>query len=181
MRNEPGEIVVGDSAGWSVALNDYPAPDWVLHYAMFNKDSNQSFDAAADGTDHKVSLASATTGAWAAGRYDWSAYVTKGSERESVATGVFIIKADPSLGLNYDGRSHARKMLEAIEATLEGRATRQDIELMKGQYGERAIERDPDLLRKWRDEYKKEVKAEDDQVALRAGKTVSRSTKIRFT
>lgn len=181
MKPEPGEIVAGDSAQWNVTLADHPAPDWVLHYALFNKTANISFEATADGADHLVTLTAATTVAWAPGRYDWAAYVTNGDERETVATGVIIIKADPSLGVNRDDRSHARKMLEAIEATLEGKATSQDAELVKGQYGERAIERDPDMLRKWRDRYRKEVKAEDDLVAMKAGKRVPRSTKIKFT
>lgn len=180
MKTEPGEIVAGDSVEWSVTLDEYPAPDWVLHYAMFNKDSNQKFDAVADGSNHKVLLDSVTTAPWSAGRYDWTSYVTKGAERKNVAMGVFIIKADPTLGVNLDGRSHARKMLEAIEATLEGRASRQDLELMKGQFGERAVERDPELLLKWRDYYRKETQAEDDMAAMQAGVTKPRNTKIIF-
>ena len=185
MSNEPGQIVAGDSVDWTENLNDYPAPDWVLHYALFNKDGNYSFDAGADGTGHKAALTAATTAAttaaWAAGRYDWASYVTKGAERESVATGAIIIKAHPAAGVPLDGRTHARKMLDALEATLEGKATTQDLDLVKGQFGERAMERDPELLRKWRDHYRTEVQDEEDKAAMKAGKKRSRNIKMKFT
>jgi len=180
MRDEPGKIVAGDSVEWTVQLADHPAPDWVLHYAMFNKDANQSFDAIADGANHKVQLTKTATATWAAGRYDWASYVTSGAERVTVSTGVFIIVADPSSGTPFDGRSHARKMVDAIEATLEGTATKEQLDILKGQYGDRAIERDPDLLRKLRKEYRREIKDENSMNDMKSGYRQPKNTKIIF-
>jgi len=181
MKTEPGEITVGGSLDWSVTLADYPAPDWVLHYAFFNGTANGSFDAAADGSDHKVDLTSAVTGTWAAGRYNWTAYVTKGDEQKSVGEGVFIFKPNPTVATNLDGRSHARKMLEAIEATLEGRGTADELDLVKGQFGERAIERNLDMVQKWRRKYRDEVEAEDSAQAMADGEPAPKNIHVKFT
>lgn len=181
MKNEPGEITIGDSLDWTETLSDYPAPDWVLHYAFFNATDNGSFDAVADGTDHEVVLTSAITGAWKAGRYNWTAYVTKGSEQKTIDEGVFIFKPNPTAGVPVDARSHARKMLEAIEATLESRGTADQLDLVKGQFGERAIERNLEQVKKWRDKYRDEVAAEDSEQAMSDGGTAPKNIHVKFT
>lgn len=181
MIPEPGTITTGDSMSWNVSLPDYPAGDWVLHYAMFNAGGNYAFDAGADGVTHVVSLAIADTAAWTPGRYDWTAYVTRGTERKVITTGTFIIKPDPTAGTNYDARSHARKMLDAIEAALENRATTQQLDMIRGTFGDRAIELAPEKLIVARDKYKAEVATEDRQAKMQRGERVPRNIKIKFT
>lgn len=178
MKPEPSVIYIGDDVTWNVVLSDYEAPDWVLHYSLFNKDANHQFDCTADGVEHK---AAPDTSTWSAGRFDFVAYVAKGAEQHTVATGVFTVKPDPTAATNYDGRSHAQRMLESIEAIIEGRYTTQDMDLVKGQFGERAVERDPQLLQQWRDKYKAEVADEQAAAALADGAKKSNNIKMRFT
>lgn len=185
MPIEPREIAASDSLSWERSLTDYPASEgWTLHYALFNATAAYTIDSTADGDTHIVSVDSATTAAWTAGRYDWTAYVTHtDGRRKSLFTGV--IKITPDLSQPYDGRSHARKMLDAIEAVLEGRATAQEIDLIKAQRGiqgdDRAIERDTAALIPLRDKYKAEVAAEERAAALVRGEKQPRNIKIRFT
>jgi len=180
MNNEPGKITSGDSVSWTRVVADYKASDgWVLHYAMFNAAANYSFDGVASGDDHAINLVSADTAGWSAGRYDWTAYVTKGADRHVVTTGALIVTPDPTAGVNYDGRTHARKMLEALEAVIEKRATASDMDLVRGTFGGREVERDPAKLIEWRDKYKKDVESEEGEAALARGERVT-GNKIKF-
>jgi len=179
--NEPKKIAVGDNASWSRTLTDYPASIWTLHYSLFNASNAYNFDATANGDEHAVALLANTTEGWAPGRYDWTAYVTNvANDRHVVATGVITLAPDPAAGVPFDGRSHARKMLEALEAALENRATSEDLDMIRGTYGDRTIERNPARLIELRDKYKQEVAAEDRQAAIKRGEKVPRGTKVRF-
>jgi hypothetical protein len=179
---EPGRIAAGDSLSWTRSLTDYKAGDgWTLHYALLNAAGAYTIDSTADGDNHAVSVTSATTTAWAAGRYDWTAYVTHtDGRRKSLFTGVIIITPDLTSGTPYDGRSHARKMLDAIEAAIENRATADELDLLKGQFGPRAIERNSAELIVHRDKYRREVNNEERAAALARGEKSPRNIKIRF-
>lgn len=178
---EPGEIYAGDSLRWNKSISDHPAGDgWTLHYALFNADGTYSFDATADGDTHVVDVAASTTANWSAGRYDWTAYVDNASgERKVVGTGTWKVHADPTSGA-HDGRTHARKMLDAIEATLEGRATASQLDLVSTAYGGRNVQRDPEKLIPLRDKYKAEVDAEEAAARIARGEKVQNKLKVRF-
>lgn len=179
---EPVKIAAGDSLNWERSLEDYLASEgYTLHYALFNAAASFAIDSTADGDKHVISVDSATTAAWAAGRYDWVAYITgPGGIKKTLFDG--SIKITPDLtAAPYDGRSHAQKMLEAIEACLEERGTAQEVDLVKAQFGERAAERNPESLRAARDGYKAEVAKENRGAARGRGEKVSSNSKITFT
>lgn len=182
MSIEPVKIAAGDSLSWTRALTDYPAGDgWTLHYALFNAIAAYSFASTPDGDAHQVDVPSATTEAWAPGRYDYTAYVTHtDGTRRSLFAGVLTITPNPAAGTPHDGRTHARKMLDAIEATIEGRASKHDLDLVRGQFGERAAERAPEKLIEWRDKYRAEVDAEERAAAIARGERRPRNIKARF-
>ena len=121
-------IVAGDTLTHSVTLSDYPASaGWVLSYRLIpGSGSAITFNASASGDDHAVSVAAATTSAWAAGKYACKAYVTSGLVRYSVPSesGPVVIEPNPaSVAVGTELRSTARIALDNIEATIEGRAT----------------------------------------------------------
>lgn len=123
----PPEIRAGDSVAWRVSVPDYPSSEgWALHYALRGP---ASIDVEAlEGTagDYLIEVAATSTIQWSAGWYRWVAYVADGSgQRITLDDGQLEILPD-LLAMNEPGdvRSHARKMLELIEAALEKRIPR---------------------------------------------------------
>ena len=162
---EPSEVRAGDTWEWTRTLADWPASVWTLTYILHNATAKETIVATADGDDHSVSVAPAVTALIAAGRYDWIAQVSDGVSRYQVDSGAMDVQPDLSAVASYDGRSHARIMLDALEAILEGRATDGDIDTIRASYGEVTTERDRALLTQLRAQYAAAVAAEDAALA----------------
>jgi hypothetical protein len=180
--NEPSELRAGDTWKWRREdLELYPAPTWVLKYRAKNSAGGFEITAAASGTAHAVTVAAATTAAYAAGLYAWVAWVESGAERYTVDSGELRVLPDLRAGTAtaaQDVRSHARRVLEAIEAVIEGRATRDQEEY---RIADRMLKRTPiaDLLA-LRDRYRAEVAAEDAARRLVAGETPGYALQVRL-
>lgn len=121
---EPTEIRAGDTWQWrrEDLFSDYPASTWTLKYYLKNASSHIEIIASADGNYFAVTVTAATTIAYAAGNYSWVAYVEKGVERYEINSGTIIVLKSFVDVSAYDNRSHTKKMLDAIELTLEGKA-----------------------------------------------------------
>jgi hypothetical protein len=180
--NEPSELRAGDTWKWRREdLEDYPAPTWTLKYRFKNAAGGFEVTAAADGVAHAVVVAAATTAPYAAGSYAWVAWVESGAEKYTVDSGELRVLPDLRAGTAtaaQDVRSHARRVLEAIEAVLEGRATRDQEEY---RIGERMLKRTPiaDLLA-LRDRYKAEVESEAVARRVMAGETPGYALQVRL-
>jgi hypothetical protein len=179
--NEPGSLRAGDTWKWTKSLADYPASAWSLKYRFKSPTAGFEISATADGDIHSVSVAAATTTAYAAGTYSWIAWVEGGtSEKYTVDTGVTVVNPDYRTGTAtsaLDDRSHARKTLEAIEAWIESRnpgVAMYEIAGRRMQYIPI-----PDLL-KMRQLYKSEVSAEDAAEAIRNGTGTGRRIQFRM-
>ncbi len=119
---EPARIVAGDTARWLRCLPDFPASGgWALAYVLVSAAQRYTFGATASGDEHLVHVASSTTGAWAPARYAWRAKVSKAGDSFTVGEGQ--IEVANAFASAADPRSSARRMLEAVEAVIEGRAT----------------------------------------------------------
>jgi hypothetical protein len=128
---EPTEIIAGDTLAWTKDLSDYSAADgWQLSYRLrgnTNYDIVWGTHVTASGTSFAVSVPALTTHSWAAGDYWLFGFVTKGSERYQIIKVQVTVQPDSqTASQSFDGRSHAKKALEAIEATLEGNASREE-------------------------------------------------------
>jgi hypothetical protein len=164
---EPSEVRAGDTWTWERSLSDYPAPTWTLAYALLNAAGKISITAAASGTDHLVSVAAATTANYTPGTYSAVGRVTSGTEAVTVWTGSIQVLPNLAAATSYDDRSHARRVLQAIEAVIEGRASSDQQEI---QIGDRMLKKIPigDLL-KLRDSYTLEVASEESASRLAQG------------
>lgn len=121
-ETEPARIVAGDTAKWLRSLADYPATaGWLLTYTLVNTAQRYTFAAAPSGSDFLVSVPAGTTSGWVAGSYAWRAQVSLAGEVYTIGEGRVDVAA--AFGTVVDGRSQARRQLEAVEAMLEGRAT----------------------------------------------------------
>lgn len=157
---EPKEIVAGDTIAWDISDTHYPASTYVLTYALRGP-SVINITAAAAGNDHQIRITAATSLTWVKpGVYWWAAYMTNGLERYLFREGQITIKENLAAitGKIYDGRTHVKKVLDAIEAVLEARATQDQVTMtIRGQQLGRTPLKD---LRELRDDYKAKYNAE---------------------
>ena len=123
---EPRNFVAGDTVEWTRTLGSYPAGDsWVLSYSFRGNASTTDFTATASGDDHILTITATNSALLSSGDYTVAGYATKGAERHTVFEGRITVKANLSaMGSTYDGRTHVKKVLDAIEAVLENRATK---------------------------------------------------------
>lgn len=166
---EPTAARAGDTWRWERDLPDYPAPTWTLTYTLCNASAAYTLTAGANGVRHRLNLASDDTADYVAGAYDWIAHVSDGTDRFQIGAGRIQIHPDLTEAERYDGRSHARKVLEALQALIEQRAVSGDLDLVQAAVGDKNIARDRDALWKARDRYAALVAQEDAAAALARG------------
>lgn len=156
----PASFVAGDSWRWLRGLGDYPATTYTVTWYFENGAFNFNAVGTASGTSHSVTIAAATTSAYTPGRYRWYARavdIATGLIKEIVKDedGWLDVIADPAAAGNFDRRTWARRTLEALEATIEGRASQDQLSMS---VAGRSISRlSPTELMQWRTELKKEV------------------------
>lgn len=194
---EPNEIIIGDTITWKrrsvqavsendngiIETTDIKASDgWALKFVAVGKNGAITINAAADdenADDFKFTATAAQTGAYVAGDYQWQIVATKTTTRYTIATGICTV-TDNIAGRSaaYDNRSHAKKVLDAIEAVIEGRATAdQQSYTIAG----RSLTRTPlqDLMR-LRAMYKAEYDAEVATANIAAGLSGKNKIFTRF-
>lgn len=165
---EPSSLVAGDTWTWRRSLEDYSAADgWSLVYVFANATQRFTFTAAADGADHVVTVAASDSDDKIPGRYSWVAFAKKAGERHTVGFGECTITPNLEGARPYDSRTHARKVLDAIEALLEGKAG-SDVE--EYEIAGRSLKKIPvaELLT-WRDSYRAEVASEERAAKIASG------------
>lgn len=124
--NEPETVTAGDLVEWrrEDLVDKYPAATWTLTYALQSPAARIDITASAQGGYFTVVVSAATSAAWAPGGYTWQAYVTSGTDRHMVDHGRIEVLPNFAAIKHHDGRTHARRVLDAIEACIEGKATR---------------------------------------------------------
>jgi hypothetical protein len=175
-------IIAGDTLQFTTSVEGYPASaGWVLTYRLGPVVSGAAITmtATASGDDYAVSVAASATAAWTAGEYTWYATLALGAARYSLAEGRITIKPNPAtLTVGTDARSHAKRMLLAVEAVLEGRATKDQ---QAYTVGDISITRIPvEQLISLRDTYRAELAAQKRTERLRAGGAVSTKLMVRL-
>lgn len=177
---EPSSVTAGDSIIWTKSLPDYPASSgWVLSYALRSRTTSVTITASASGINHLVSVPAATSAGWQAGLYSWQAYVSKGAERYTVATGNLLIRANlAAAGANYDPRSHCKRVLDAIEAVIEGRASTGDQQITID--GTQLVKMTSEQLIALRSRYLLWHREEQAAERIAAGLGSGRNIKMRF-
>lgn len=188
----PLQIAAGDTATWKITLADYSASDgWVLTYAFMRHDTGAKITAtaSASGGDHLISVSSAVTITWVAGKYEGHAYVTKAAERFKVWEGALEILPDYATATDTDSRTIARKTFDAIESAIQkihqtnaaGRAgaitewSAEGLSIKRENQAELLSE-----LLKQRDRYAVIVRKEEADAAVKMGRNPGRRILTRF-
>lgn len=154
-----------DPASWTATAYLTSAANSYNVTASDNGDGRFLFNAA-----------SAVTTTWVAGDYKLSIQATDGSETYVIEVASVLV--EPALGSATDVRSHARKVLDALEAVLEGKASKdQQAYSIRG----RSLSRmSPGELLDWRDRYKSEVNREKQKEDIKNGLGNSSVIRVRF-
>lgn len=128
--SEPSELIAGDRWAWKREDlgSDYAPADYALSYSARLEGAGSTeieITASESGSDYIVEVGQATTAAYTAGVYHWQAYITRtsDSERVTVDSGTFEVLANRDAATT-DPRSHVKKTLDAIEAVIEDRASK---------------------------------------------------------
>ena len=148
-----------------------------FEYTLFNA----SAVYVIEGGEQAFAVSSVESAAFQPGVYAWTRREVDGEGNKfEHGKGELRVLPNPDIHPDgVDGRSHARRVLDAIEATLEGRATDDAVEIsIRG----RTIKQTPVVeLMKLRDVYKREVSAEAHADRLSQGLSDNRFRRVRFT
>jgi hypothetical protein len=126
--NIPAELQIGDTWQWTETLAQYPASSgWVLSFSLYRYEQPViQINATASGDGFSLSVPAATTAGKVAGEWQWTANVAKGADRFTVETGTVCLKPDlAAAGPTTDLRTENEKILEALVATQQRRATKE--------------------------------------------------------
>lgn len=181
-NTEPAFVTAGDTVAWTKSLPDYPASaGWALAYRLINAAGSIDITSSASGDDHAVSVSAAASAGWAAGDYQYQAYVTRAAERYTVGTGAITIK--PNLAAKtagFDARGAWAKALADLRLALatwltsSGHISEYEIA------GRRMKFANADDIRKRIAIAEKEVAREAAAAAAAAGNPLGRALYVRF-
>jgi len=183
---EPDTLVIGDRWTWRRPdlVADYPTADYSLTYEFHHDDGGggaHAFTITATETsdDYIVEVASATTENYNSLQYKWYAFITRTSDSERVAVDDgYTFLVDDYANTNADQRTHAKKVLDAIEALLENRASQDQ---MSYSIAGRSLSRmSIDDLLKFRDRYRAEYNKELQKARIKNKQNTGNTIKVRF-
>lgn len=173
---EPESFNAGDTVEWIKEVSDYPASQGYSLVYYLRGPSSIDITATADGDNYKVFLSSSDTSNYTPGTYWWNAYIINGTERYKVDEGKIEIKPNLANLTSFDGRTHAEKVLEAINTILEGKTDDVEEYTIAGRNIKRMSVSE---LIKWRTFYIQEVKREKRAKELSKGFGI-KNIKVRF-
>ncbi len=183
---EPSTLVAGDRFTWKRddLAGDYSPSAYALTYE-FHSDvgggGSKKFTITATEADdtYYIEVNSATTADYVTGDYIWEAYITRtsDSQRIMVDSGRTEITANLA-NTSADLRSHAKKVLDAIEAVIENRAT---IDQSSMSIAGRSLSRmNIDELMNFRMQYKTEYLKEIKLARIRNKQGSGNTVKVSF-
>lgn len=154
----PLKIRAGDSLNFTAALPGYSAADgWTLKITLVNSKKVYEITSTASGSEHLVKLLPAATQGWIPGFYKYVASVSDGTDKYTIESAGLQILPNLTTDKPVDERHHVEKVLDAIEAVLEGKATKDQLEVTF--QGRSITHLTPEQLLVWRDKYRSELRA----------------------
>jgi len=177
MGNEPKVIYIGDSVSWVVSTPDFPASDYDLAvYLRGSGSTAQKFTGSAIDSEGFAVTASVTGSQ--TGSFSWFLVFVDGADRITIPGGTVDVRPNPSGSGVFDPRSHVQKVLDAIQATIEGRAS---IDQMSLTINGRSLDRTPlkDLIALMY-QYKSLVAQEEADRRISQGLSSGRKILVRF-
>lgn len=152
LTTEPLTITQGEALAWERDLGLYPAGEWTAVYRLRGvRGEGAGLDIActASGTAFRAEVTAAETQVLSPTMYEWQLWVTSLDDpsvtRRAARGRVFVERGFTSSSTAAsDTRSPAEAILEAIDAMIAGKATRDQQEFsIETQVGKRQLKRIP--------------------------------------
>ena len=124
----PTELQLGDFWAWKREdlANDYPVASYSLSYEfnLIDGATASNFTLTATESGDTYIIEASNTSSYAKGNYNWVSYMTRSSDsaRVKLEEG-FVEVQDNYATTTASVRSHAKIVLDSIEAAIENRAT----------------------------------------------------------
>ena len=179
----PVELQLGDFWAWKREdlSQDYPVAAYSLSYEFNLVDgatvANFTLTASESGDDYIIEESSTTS--YTKGNYNWVSYITRSSDsaRVKLEEG-FVEIQDNYATTSASVRSHAKIVLDAIEAVIENRATMDQSSMS---IAGRSLSRlSIDELLTFRDRYKAEYLKEVKQLRIKNKRGSGNTIKVNF-
>jgi len=180
---EPSTLQLGDYWAWKRTdlSTDYPTADYSLSYEfnLIDGSTGSNFTlTATESNDEYIIEQSSTTG-YTKGNYNWISYITRTSDSARIKIGEGYTEIEDNYATTTSSvRSHAKKVLDAIEAVIENRASMDQSSMS---IAGRSLSRlTIDELLQFRSHYKAEYLKEVRKARAKAGKATGNNIKVRF-
>lgn len=172
----PERIKAGLTFSIRLTSTALPAPDWSA-LLLLRGPGAIDVSATPDVSQHLFRVNAEDTALWVAGVYGWSIRAQRGDDVVEVGNGQTTIEGDFAASApGADLRSHAQKVLAALDAVIENRAT---LDQQKYTINNRELWRTPlpELLA-FRNQYRAQVRAE--LARARGNTSLFRQHKVTF-
>ena len=180
---EPIELQLGDFWAWKrVDLStDYPTDAYSLSYEFnLNEGATASnFTLTASEANDEYIISTSSTTSYTKGTYNWIAYITKTANSARIKIGEGFTEIQENYATTSASvRSHAKIVLDAVEAVIENRATMDQSSMSIA--GRSLSRMSIDELMTFRDRYKTEYLKELKISRIKNKKGSGNTVKVKF-
>lgn len=181
--SEPNELQLGDFWAWKRTdlSTDYPTASYALSYEFNLVDGSTAanFTLTATESNDEYIIEVSNTSSYTSGEYNWVSYITRSSDSARIKLSEGFTEIQENYATTTSSvRSHAKKVLDAIEAVIENRATMDQSSMS---IAGRSLSRlTIDELLQFRDRYKAEYLKEVKKARIKNKKDSGNTIKIRF-
>jgi len=181
--SEPNELQLGDFWAWKKTdlSDDYPTASYSLSYEFNLVDGSTAanFTLTATESNDEYIIETSSTTSYTAGEYNWVSYITRSSDSARIKLSEGFTEIQQNYATTTSSvRSHVKKVLDAIEAVIENRATMDQSSMS---IAGRSLSRlTVDELMTFRDRYKTEYLKEVKQARIKNKKDSGNLIKVRF-
>ena len=179
----PTELQLGDFWAWKREdlASDYPVASYSLSYEFNLVDgaTASNFTLTATESNDEYIIEASNTTSYTAGEYNWISYITRSSDSARIKLSEGFTEIQENYATTTSSvRSHAKKVLDAIEAVIENRATMDQSSMS---IAGRSLSRlTIDELLQFRDRYKAEYLKEVKKARIKNKKDSGNTIKVRF-
>lgn len=181
--SEPNELQLGDFWAWKRTdlSTDYPTASYALSYEfnLVEGSTAANFTLTATESNDEYIIEVSNTTSYTSGEYNWVSYITRSSDSARIKLSEGFTEIQENYATTTSSvRSHAKKVLDAIEAVIENRATMDQSSMS---IAGRSLSRlTIDELLQFRDRYKAEYLKEVKKARIKNKKDSGNTIKIRF-